>query len=35
MHKQVINGDVPDDRWPVHLCIRQGDMVYVSGLPPF
>jgi 2-iminobutanoate/2-iminopropanoate deaminase len=35
MHKQVINADVPTTGGPFNLCIRHGDMVYVSGLPPF
>ncbi len=35
MDKQVINADVPTTGGPFSLCIRHGDMVYVSGLPPF
>ena len=35
MYKQVINADVPTTGGPFNLCIRHGDMVYVSGLPPF
>jgi len=35
MDKQVINADVPTTGGPFNLCIRHGDMVYVSGLPPF
>ena len=35
MNKQVINADVPTTGGPFNLCIRHGDMVYVSGLPPF
>jgi 2-iminobutanoate/2-iminopropanoate deaminase len=33
--KQVINANVPQTGGPFNLCIRHGDMVYVSGLPPF
>jgi len=33
--KQVINADVPATGGPFNLCIRHGDMVYVSGMPPF
>jgi 2-iminobutanoate/2-iminopropanoate deaminase len=33
--KQVINADVPTTGGPFNLCIRHGNMVYVSGLPPF
>lgn len=35
MDKQVVNADVPDTGGPFNLCIRHGNMVYVSGLPPF
>ena len=36
MTKQVINADdVPATGGPFNLCIRHGDMIYVSGLPPF
>lgn len=35
MNKQVINAGVPTTGGPFNLCIRHGDMVYVSGLPPF
>ena len=33
--KHVINADVPTTGGPFNLCIRHGNMVYVSGLPPF
>jgi 2-iminobutanoate/2-iminopropanoate deaminase len=33
--KQLINADLPTTGGPFNLCIRHGDMVYVSGLPPF
>ena len=26
---------VPETGGPFNLCVRHGDMVYVSGLPPF
>ena len=35
MHKQVIKADVPETGGPFNLCVRHGDMIYVSGLPPF
>src|SRR3954465_1612776 len=35
MDKQVITAGVPTTGGPFNLCIRHGDMVYVSGLPPF
>jgi 2-iminobutanoate/2-iminopropanoate deaminase len=35
MNKQVVIADVPETGGPFNLCIRHGDMVYVSGLPPF
>ena len=35
MDKQVINANVPTTGGPFNLCVRYGDMVYVSGLPPF
>ena len=36
MKKEVIRTDkVPETGGPFNLCVRRGDMVYVSGLPPF
>ena len=35
MDKQVINADVPQTGGPFNLCVRHGDMIFVSGLPPF
>ena len=35
MDKQVVKADVPETGGPFNLCVRHGDMVYVSGLPPF
>ena len=35
MQKQIIKADVPETGGPFNLCVRHGDMLYVSGLPPF
>jgi len=35
MQKQVIKADVPEAGATFNLCVRHGDMIYVSGLPPF
>ena len=35
MHKQVIKADVPDAGATFNHCVRYGNMIYVSGLPPF
>jgi 2-iminobutanoate/2-iminopropanoate deaminase len=35
VEKQVIKADVPETGGPFNLCVRHGDLVYVSGLPPF
>jgi len=35
MHKQVIKADVPETAGPFNLCVRHGNMIYISGLPPF
>jgi 2-iminobutanoate/2-iminopropanoate deaminase len=36
MKKTVIrSAQVPETGGPCNLCIRHGNMVYVSGLPPF
>jgi 2-iminobutanoate/2-iminopropanoate deaminase len=35
MEKQVIRADVPETGGPFNLCVRHGDMIYISGLPPF
>jgi len=34
MHKQVIKAGVPETGGPFNLCVRYGNMIYVSGLPP-
>ena len=35
MDKQVVTSDVPETGGPFNLCVCHGNMVYVSGLPPF
>ena len=35
MHKEVIKSDVPETGGPFNLCVRHGNMIYISGLPPF
>ena len=35
MQKQVIKADVPETGGPFNLCVRHGNMIYISGLPPF
>ena len=35
MQKQVIKADVPEAGATYNLCVKHGDMFYVSGLPPF
>src|SRR6185295_17139428 len=35
MQKQIIKSDVPETGGPFNLCVRHGNMIYVSGLPPF
>ena len=35
MEKKVIHANVPETGGPFNMCVRHGDMVYVSGLPPF
>ena len=32
--KQVIKAGVPETSGPFNLCVRYGDMIYISGLPP-
>lgn len=33
--KQIIQAAVPETGGPFNLCVRYGDMIYISGLPPF
>jgi len=35
MEKQVITSSIPEAGAPFNLCVRYGDMIFVSGLPPF
>src|SRR5215813_5114495 len=35
MNKQVIKADVPETGGPFNLCVRYGNQIYISGLPPF
>jgi 2-iminobutanoate/2-iminopropanoate deaminase len=35
MTKQVIKAGVPETSGPFNLCVRYGDMIFISGLPPF
>src|SRR5947207_14990196 len=35
MDKQVINADVPETGGPFNLCVRYGNLIFISGLPPF
>ncbi len=35
MHKQIIKADVPENGGAYNLCVRYGNMLYLSGLAPF
>jgi 2-iminobutanoate/2-iminopropanoate deaminase len=35
MQKEVIKADVPETGGPFNLCVRFGNQIYISGLPPF
>jgi enamine deaminase RidA (YjgF/YER057c/UK114 family) len=35
MHKQVIKAGVPETAGPFNLCVRYGNLIFISGLPPF
>ena len=35
MEKKIIKSDVPETGGPFNLCVRHGDLIYISGLPPF
>jgi len=35
MQKQTITADVPETGGPFNLCVRYGDLIFISGLPPF
>src|SRR5436305_9939254 len=35
MDKMVIKADVPETGGPFNLCVRHGNLIFISGLPPF
>ena len=35
MEKQNFDAGLPSTDAPFNLCVRYGDMIFVSGLPPF
>jgi 2-iminobutanoate/2-iminopropanoate deaminase len=35
MEKEVVRADVPETNGPFNMCVRYGDMIFISGLPPF
>jgi 2-iminobutanoate/2-iminopropanoate deaminase len=35
MDKQVFNADIALSGVPLNYCVRHGNMIFVSGLPPF
>jgi 2-iminobutanoate/2-iminopropanoate deaminase len=35
MEKVVIDAGLPLTSGPFNLCVRHGDLIYISGLPPF
>ena len=35
MDKEVVRADVPETNGPFNMCVRYGDMFFISGLPPF
>ena len=35
MDKQVITAGVPETGGPFNLCVRYGNLIFISGLPPF
>jgi 2-iminobutanoate/2-iminopropanoate deaminase len=35
MEKHVIRAGVPETGGPFNLCVRYGNLIFVSGLPPF
>jgi 2-iminobutanoate/2-iminopropanoate deaminase len=34
MDKQVIKAGVPETGGPFNLCVRHGNLIFISGLPP-
>jgi len=35
MDKQVVKAGVPETGGPFNLCVRYGNLIFISGLPPF
>jgi len=35
MHKSIVRADVPENGGAYNLCVRYGDMLFLSGLAPF
>jgi 2-iminobutanoate/2-iminopropanoate deaminase len=35
MQKRIYNADLPSTDAPFNLCVRYGDLIFISGLPPF
>jgi 2-iminobutanoate/2-iminopropanoate deaminase len=35
MEKQIYDAGLPSSNAPFNLCVRYGDLIFVSGLPPF
>jgi 2-iminobutanoate/2-iminopropanoate deaminase len=35
MEKQIIDAGIPSSGAPYNLCVRYGNMIFISGLPPF
>jgi len=35
MKKRVVRTDVPETGRPFNLCVAYGDLLFISGLPPF
>ncbi|WP_458096117.1 RidA family protein [Roseomonas sp. WA12] len=35
MEKEVVRSDVPETGGPFNLCVKRGDLIFISGLPPF
>ena len=35
MEKKIYDAGLPSSNAPFNLCVRHGDLIFVSGLPPF
>ena len=35
MEKQVVRANVPETGGPFNMAVTFGNMIYISGLPPF